>query len=344
MRHWPPGWLFGFVSQQTLLNPTCQHTKLLIKMEEIRPSLEDFWNNSLKCFAWKYLALPSFYKEVNGLWMYSPGFSFQHIPPAAATGLTWASQNMLPFSSFLQYLPSAFTQYPKSLFHPVNCGLCKLLEYKDHILITIYSLTWKHRDCNRVDTQELFVEWLSHWAVTCSTATPVWVRKEIMKAPPLPTFRGPDPTIAAFWWGRTDHLSSEQEKGDHELWLAVNMPQTLTAEQLLGSSQEIVFASYFAIDSLEVFVTLGLSHLNNCLQGPGECTNSTGYVSHAQGDTGPQKRLVSIVVRTGFLALLFESGKRMRIVSKLVRAILVFPNTIISSGFNNLWFFYLGHL
>jgi hypothetical protein len=58
-----------------------------------------------------------------------------------------------------------------------------------------------------------------------------------------------------------------------------------------------------------------------------------GYVSHTLRDTWPQKRLVSIVVRTGFLALLFESGKRIRILSNLVRATFAFSKMIIAVGF-----------
>lgn len=93
---------------------------------------------------------------------------------------------------------------------------------------------------------------------------------------------------------------------------------------------------YCAIEPLEVFATLGLSHLNNCLQGPGVRTNSTGSMSHARGEARPRRRVGSLVARTGFLTLLFESGERMTILSNVVRAILVFLNRIISAGFDNL--------
>ena len=46
----------------------------------------------------------------------------------------------------------------------------------------------------------------------------------------------------------------------------------------------LLAGKYCAIDPLEVFAALGLSHLNNGLQGPGVRTNSTGYVSHARGE------------------------------------------------------------
>lgn len=64
-----------------------------------------------------------------------------------------------------------------------------------------------------------------------------------------------------------------------------------------------------------------------------------GYVSHALRDTWLQKRLVSTVVRTGLLALVFESGKRMRILSNLVRATFAFSKMIIATGFNILSLF-----
>lgn len=106
----------------------------------------------------------------------------------------------------------------------------------------------------------------------------------------------------------------------------------------------LLAGKYCAIDPLEVFATLGLSHLNNCLQGPGEHTNSTGYVSHARAEARPRRRVGSIVARTGFLSLLFESSKWMTILSNVVRVVLVFLNMIISAGFTNLWLLYLGHL
>lgn len=98
----------------------------------------------------------------------------------------------------------------------------------------------------------------------------------------------------------------------------------------------LLAGEYCAIEPLEVFATLGLYHLNNCLQGPGVRTNSTGYMSHARGEAQPRRRVGSLVARTGFLTLLFESGERMTILSNVVRAILVFLNRIISAGFDNL--------